>query len=137
MSFKRLKRLDNVISLFTSQIVLVPDFESLSSKPDYEELQKHRIIQSGLICREKYLSLPRKKDLFCERSLCQLTIDIFGLLACKCDAIGSTDNKCSLYGGQCACKPNVFGRKCDRCRPAFYNFNQIGCHGELKLKKSF
>ena len=114
---------------------MVPDFSLLHETPDYSELQKQRIIQTGMVCREKYLSLPRKKDLFCERSLCQITIDIFGLLACKCDSIGSNDNKCSLYGGQCSCKKNVFGRKCGKCRPAYYDFNQMGCHGNIKCLK--
>lgn len=47
--------------------------------------------------------------------------------ACQCDATGSRSSLCNPYGGQCSCKPNVEGRRCDRCAPGTYGFGPEGC----------
>lgn len=49
------------------------------------------------------------------------------LLACQCDPTGSTSKLCQEYGGACQCKPNVVGRRCDRCAPGYYGFSPEGC----------
>jgi len=41
---------------------------------------------------------------------------------CQCDNAGSTSNVCNDADGQCKCKNNVVGLKCDECRPGFFNF---------------
>ncbi|CAF0941718.1 unnamed protein product [Rotaria sordida] len=43
---------------------------------------------------------------------------------CICDVRGSTDpnSQCEPYGGQCSCKPNVIGRRCNRCRTGYWGF---------------
>ncbi|KAI8485487.1 laminin subunit, partial [Branchiostoma belcheri] len=46
-------------------------------------------------------------------------------LPCDCDAMGILDlnyPSCNRNTGQCSCKPNVGGRRCDRCLPGYYNF---------------
>ncbi|XP_063797170.1 laminin subunit beta-2-like isoform X2 [Pseudophryne corroboree] len=50
-----------------------------------------------------------------------------GALACNCDPQGSLSSECDPYGGQCQCKPNVYGRRCDRCAPGTYGFGPAGC----------
>lgn len=38
--------------------------------------------------------------------------------------------RCSPSDGQCLCKPNVEGQKCDRCKPGYFNLalnNEFGC----------
>lgn len=35
---------------------------------------------------------------------------------------GSLDFNCDVYGGQCKCRKNVIGRRCDKCAPGFYKF---------------
>ncbi|CAH1785885.1 unnamed protein product [Owenia fusiformis] len=51
-----------------------------------------------------------------------------GGIACNCDPVGSIANAtCENYGGQCKCKPGVFGRACDQCLPGYYNFTEAGC----------
>uniref|UniRef100_A0A8D0V8T2 Laminin subunit beta-1 n=1 Tax=Sus scrofa TaxID=9823 RepID=A0A8D0V8T2_PIG len=48
-------------------------------------------------------------------------------LACECDPQGSLSSVCDPNGGQCQCRPNVVGRKCDRCAPGTFGFGPSGC----------
>ncbi|CAL1537788.1 unnamed protein product [Lymnaea stagnalis] len=50
-----------------------------------------------------------------------------GALDCECDRTGSTSLECNPSGGQCECKPNVVGRKCDQCAPGTFGFGPNGC----------
>lgn len=55
-----------------------------------------------------------------------------GCNACHCSTIGTKpfDTSCSQETGQCHCKSNVAGLKCDACQDGFYNFsasNLLGC----------
>lgn len=52
-------------------------------------------------------------------------------VACDCDPTGSESSICEPYGGQCQCKPNVSGRKCDVCSPGAYGFGVQGCQCKL------
>ncbi|XP_078680702.1 laminin subunit alpha-5-like isoform X1 [Branchiostoma floridae x Branchiostoma belcheri] len=50
---------------------------------------------------------------------------LLGCEPCDCDAMGILDlnyPSCNRNTGQCSCKPNVGGRRCDRCLPGYYNF---------------
>lgn len=51
-------------------------------------------------------------------------------LACQCDPTGSISAICDSFGGQCSCKSNVVGRKCNRCAPGTYGFSPQGCQGK-------
>ncbi|ODM90707.1 Laminin subunit alpha-1 [Orchesella cincta] len=56
---------------------------------------------------------------------------------CNCDPIGTLESECGTNGtcgcsptGQCVCKENVMGSKCDRCKPGHYGLelnNTEGC----------
>ncbi|XP_012282234.1 laminin subunit beta-1 isoform X2 [Orussus abietinus] len=50
-----------------------------------------------------------------------------GAHACECNRTGSHSLLCKQYGGICPCKPNVVGRRCDRCAPGTYGFGPEGC----------
>ncbi|EDO39906.1 predicted protein, partial [Nematostella vectensis] len=41
---------------------------------------------------------------------------------CECDPKGALDASCSKFGGQCTCRRNVVGRKCDRCMASYTGF---------------
>ena len=45
--------------------------------------------------------------------------------------LGSESSLCDKYSGQCPCKRNVAGRKCDRCATAFFGFGADGCQREF------
>ncbi|XP_039248379.2 netrin-G1-like [Styela clava] len=44
--------------------------------------------------------------------------------ACKCDYIGSNSQWCQP-GGQCLCRPNFVGRRCDKCRAGWTIKNRV------------
>lgn len=50
-----------------------------------------------------------------------------GALPCNCDPMGSLSLECDPNGGQCQCKPNVVGRRCDKCAPGTFGFGPEGC----------
>ncbi|XP_078051747.1 laminin subunit beta-1 isoform X1 [Augochlora pura] len=50
-----------------------------------------------------------------------------GAHSCECNPTGSHSVLCENYGGPCPCKPNVVGRRCDRCAPGMYGFGPEGC----------
>ena len=56
-------------------------------------------------------------------SICML----LSLSDCGCDPTGSYSSVCATIGGQCQCKPNVIGRRCDQCAPGSFGFGPAGC----------
>ncbi|XP_016152212.1 PREDICTED: laminin subunit alpha-3 [Ficedula albicollis] len=66
---------------------------------------------------------PERSSPFCTdsvRSLVAFYND--GALPCGCHSAGATSPVCSPLGGQCACRPNVVGRRCSRCQTGYYGF---------------
>ncbi|XP_037959166.1 laminin subunit alpha-1 [Teleopsis dalmanni] len=48
---------------------------------------------------------------------------------CKCSQIGAISTICDKRSGQCACLPNVTGRRCDKCKSGHWNLTEgVGCH---------
>lgn len=45
--------------------------------------------------------------------------------------VASNSSQCDDHSGECACKPGVGGRQCNRCLPGFWNYGQ----GNYDLKK--
>ena len=55
--------------------------------------------------------------------------------ACNCDPTGTRRDEngtliCDSVGGQCECKANVIGQRCDRCAPGSFGFGSEGCTGK-------
>ncbi|KAH9420223.1 Laminin subunit alpha-2 [Dermatophagoides pteronyssinus] len=46
--------------------------------------------------------------------------------ACNCDIQGSVSTQCNPTTGQCECKPNYTGVRCDHCAPGYGNI-ELGC----------
>ena len=57
-------------------------------------------------------------------------------LGCGCDVAGSqisANGSCNATTGQCSCKENVEGVKCNTCKATFFNLqtaNPVGCEGK-------
>uniref|UniRef100_A0A8C4GGV7 Laminin subunit alpha-5 n=1 Tax=Dicentrarchus labrax TaxID=13489 RepID=A0A8C4GGV7_DICLA len=49
---------------------------------------------------------------------------VVGCEICNCSRPGivSPDVNCDTLSGQCRCKNNIVGRRCDRCAPGFYGY---------------
>ena len=62
----------------------MPNLHFLLNSPNQDDLAKNRVIERAHMCRDRYFALPRTKDPFCDEVICQITIDVFGLLACGC-----------------------------------------------------
>ncbi|KAL3115244.1 hypothetical protein niasHT_010874 [Heterodera trifolii] len=72
---------------------------------------------------DNFHNRPSNTSNYCRQKIFSLTTDFnAAALACDCNTQGSLDFACAEYGGQCKCKPNVIGRKCDRCAAGYYNF---------------
>ena len=41
---------------------------------------------------------------------------------CLCNEDGSTSISCDDISGNCVCRPNVVGSKCDQCDDSHYDF---------------
>lgn len=50
-------------------------------------------------------------------------------LPCDCFPHGSHSRACDVDTGQCACKPGVIGRQCNRCDNPFAEVTTLGCEG--------
>lgn len=73
--------------------------------------------------------------------MCTVFILNLVLLACECDLAGSlddgicdsvTDPANNLVSGQCHCKPNVDGRRCDTCKNGFWNLTESNGNGCIR-----
>ena len=49
-----------------------------------------------------------------------LSEDPEGCQPCECDVGGSFDNNCDQQTGQCNCRPNIIGRRCDQPAPGYF-----------------
>lgn len=54
-------------------------------------------------------------------SLYVRTVTFFLCAECNCEAVGSVENTCGP-SGQCLCRSNYAGLKCDQCAPGYYNY---------------
>ena len=49
--------------------------------------------------------------------------------ACECNLTGSMEFECDALSGECTCKPNVIGSKCNSCMEGFYMRNSSSFDG--------
>ncbi|XP_070559223.1 laminin subunit beta-1-like [Ptychodera flava] len=114
--------------LFDS-LVLVPTHDSLDMFQGGGPGQQRDDQYNRYRCEESQLSV-NKPELaeICEDLIFSMSATMYdGALPCDCDGTGSVSSVCSAIGGQCQCKPNVIGRRCDRCAPGTYGFGPQGC----------
>ncbi|XP_065338114.1 laminin subunit beta-1 isoform X2 [Cloeon dipterum] len=116
-------------TILIDSIALVPRPEELPfftgsqiaeiKKQEYDRYQCHLLFQNVIksnvpdVCKDYYYSIGYYVH--------------DGAYECQCDPTGSTSSLCDSLGGQCNCKPNVVGRKCNRCAPGTFGFGPEGC----------
>lgn len=75
-----------------------------------------------------------------EKSISRFIKRLSCVSACDCDPTGSRDGvMCDPLTGQCICKENVDGQRCDRCKYGFFNLraeNPDGCQGKKYSERS-
>ncbi|XP_053520767.1 laminin subunit alpha-2 isoform X4 [Artibeus jamaicensis] len=68
-------------------------------------------------------------------------VDAKNCQPCHCNANGSFSEICHTRTGQCECRPNVLGQRCDRCKPETFGLQSSGgcvpCHCNSFGSKSF
>uniref|UniRef100_A0A3B5B749 Laminin subunit beta 2 n=1 Tax=Stegastes partitus TaxID=144197 RepID=A0A3B5B749_9TELE len=112
------------------QVALMPRHASLemfnagdpasnSRKQTYERYRCHEGAKS--------VTRPLMSDTCAKLVLSMSAIINDGALPCNCDPQGSVSSMCDVRGGQCRCRPNVIGRRCDQCAPGTYGFGPSGC----------
>ena len=50
-----------------------------------------------------------------------------GCQLCNCVPLGSVDSSCDQINGQCVCKSNIIGLKCDQCAPNTFQIGDGSC----------
>ncbi|VDN04221.1 unnamed protein product [Thelazia callipaeda] len=121
---------DRTATVLIDSIVLIPSTEELFISQRISTDNQHKMEYDRYQCREQQLSLIPMLDLsdVCVRYICPIAAMLFNRsLDCECDPTGSLSGICSGKGGQCDCKPNVVGRRCDKCAVGTYGFGPSGC----------
>ncbi|XP_029416828.1 laminin subunit alpha-2 isoform X2 [Nannospalax galili] len=53
-------------------------------------------------------------------------VDVKNCQPCHCNINGSFSEICDTRTGQCQCRPNVHGRRCDECKPETFGLQSAG-----------
>uniref|UniRef100_A0A146MHL0 Laminin subunit alpha n=2 Tax=Lygus hesperus TaxID=30085 RepID=A0A146MHL0_LYGHE len=108
--------------LWLDYVLVVPEGkfkESLMTEGPVSNVDRYRE-ECG---RDHYFIDPNNTSAFCRDSIFTVTTQFNnGALKCMCNPLGSKTLKCDKFGGQCGCKDNVIGRRCEECREGFFGF---------------
>ncbi|KAL9980332.1 hypothetical protein ACROYT_G008904 [Oculina patagonica] len=113
-----------------SYILLVP---KTSYTTGLLELQSNdRVNQFLKNCGKNHFFIDPVSGRQCREDVFSLTVRFNGEpLKCRCNVLGSRATVCDEFGGQCLCRPNVVGRRCDRCKLGHSGYprcRRCGCH---------
>ena len=97
--------------------------------PVVSDAQLQGVPRSHFIhCKERYYLKHSKDKLdFCRPFICPITVQLFGIKPCDCHEPGSEAGNCDAFGGECTCKMNVDGRKCNICDRLTWGLSSSGC----------
>uniref|UniRef100_A0A8C7IWR6 Laminin, beta 2 (laminin S) n=1 Tax=Oncorhynchus kisutch TaxID=8019 RepID=A0A8C7IWR6_ONCKI len=120
----------NSILILGTTISLIPRYSSLemfiggdpasiARKQSYERYRCHEGAKS--------VTRPQISNVCAKLITSMSAIINHGALPCLCDPQGSVSSVCDTHGGQCRCRPNVIGLRCDQCAPGTYGFGPAGC----------
>ena len=91
----------------------------------------------GKVNEAKYTNKLHITQLTFVLSRIQAGLDVYsvsgdvGCQSCDCHAVGSVVSKCNEDTGQCLCRENVMGRRCDQCTEDFAGMDELGCKGKM------
>uniref|UniRef100_A0A1I8B0Z9 Laminin subunit beta-1 n=1 Tax=Meloidogyne hapla TaxID=6305 RepID=A0A1I8B0Z9_MELHA len=121
---------DRQAQALIDSLVIAPQTDTLELFRGSETNEYRKQIYDRFQCRALSLSgTPASQmPLQCLDLVCPMNGPIVGeAVSCDCDLTGSTSGICNAKGGQCECKPNVVGRRCDRCAAGTFGFGPSGC----------
>lgn len=104
-------------NVYSTPVLAGPENEQKAA-----EFRHFQCETSQLMVRKNYLHEQCLKTL---RSVSFYIND--GAYPCDCDTTGSIETQCDAVGGQCKCRPNIVGRRCDKCSPGYHSFGVNGC----------
>ncbi|XP_011475073.1 laminin subunit beta-2 [Oryzias latipes] len=116
--------------ILIDSLILIPKYTEL---PGFQgsglQAEQNREDMVRYMCLDFFMITPMPLLAeMCSKLICSISSIIHdGALACQCDPQGSLSSECNQVGGQCRCKPNVMGRRCDQCAPGTYGFGVSGC----------
>ncbi|XP_077371311.1 laminin subunit beta-1 isoform X3 [Festucalex cinctus] len=116
--------------ILIDSLVLIPNYTELPGFQGNEiEGELRREEMTRYMCLDSFMITPMPTLAeMCSKLICSISAIIHdGALPCQCDLQGSLSSECDRVGGQCHCKPNVMGRRCDQCAPGTYGFGANGC----------
>ncbi|KAI5729364.1 hypothetical protein M8J76_001799 [Diaphorina citri] len=112
-------------SVWLDYILLIPANEF--NENIINELPYSRAKEFIDVCGKNHFYLDNSTSEFCKKATFSMTISfLHEALPCQCDIDGSKSFECEQFGGQCQCKPNVIGRRCEMCATGYYGFPD--CH---------
>uniref|UniRef100_A0A6A7G3W6 Laminin subunit beta-1-like isoform X5 n=4 Tax=Hirondellea gigas TaxID=1518452 RepID=A0A6A7G3W6_9CRUS len=117
-------------SILIDSIMLIPRTENLPFYTGTPENDNLRLEFEYYRCRDSFYTgdMATVPELCSENHLDSIGFYVYGqAFECRCDATGAKSNICTKLGGQCECKRNVAGRRCDRCQPGTYGIGPQGC----------
>ncbi|KAK9515757.1 hypothetical protein VZT92_026376 [Zoarces viviparus] len=116
--------------ILIDSLVLIPKYTELPGFQGTEAEAEHRREEMiRYMCVDSFMITPMPVLAeMCSKLICSISSIIHdGALSCQCDPQGSLSGECDKVGGQCRCKANVMGRRCDQCAPGTYGFGVNGC----------
>uniref|UniRef100_A0AC35UH10 Laminin subunit beta-1 n=1 Tax=Rhabditophanes sp. KR3021 TaxID=114890 RepID=A0AC35UH10_9BILA len=127
---KRSNNPDRSATMLVDSIVLVPPTQNLEIFNGTGTSAYHLKEYNEQRCRDYIMHLTPidKLPQICQRYICPIAASIMTEgLQCDCDPTGSISGICRPQGGQCECKLNVIGRRCDQCAEGTFGFGPGGC----------
>ncbi|XP_067908301.1 laminin subunit beta-1 [Heterodontus francisci] len=116
--------------ILVDSLVLLPKYSELPGFVGTDPVAvHHREEMVRYMCLDSFMmaSMPMLAEM-CVRLICSISAIMHdGALPCQCDPQGSISSVCEKIGGQCQCKSNVIGQRCDQCAPGYYGFGPNGC----------
>ncbi|XP_074042767.1 laminin subunit alpha [Leptinotarsa decemlineata] len=115
-----LKQPDNK-NVFLDYLLIVP--ADLYSEQNLIQEDLDRTGEFISLCGSNHFNINTTVEGFCRDSVFSITAGHnTGALPCLCDFDGSLSFECEKFGGQCQCKPNIIGRKCEACKTGYFGF---------------